>query len=34
MSDNEFDEAIQNGELEPGDLYFHGRLGTFEIYEG
>jgi len=34
MTDAEFDKAVDDGELENGDLYFNGLLGTFEIYEG
>jgi hypothetical protein len=34
MSDNEFDSAVESGELTRGDLYFNGLTGTFEIYEG
>lgn len=34
MTDQEFDRAVQSGELTNGDLYFNGILSTFEIYEG
>jgi hypothetical protein len=34
MTDGEFDQAVEDGELKNGDLYFNGLLGTFEIYEG
>jgi len=34
MTDEEFDKAVDDGELKNGDLYFNGLLGTFEIYEG
>ena len=33
MTDQEFDQAVANGELADGDLYFNGKLSTFEIYE-
>ena len=33
MTDQEYDLAVENGELKIGDLYFNGRTGTFEIYE-
>ncbi len=34
MTDGEYDQAVEDGELKNGDLYFNGLLGTFEIYEG
>jgi len=34
MTDAEFDNAVADGELKDGDLYFNGFTGTFEIYEG
>ena len=33
VTDEEFDAAVENGELKNGDLYFNGITGTFEIYE-
>ena len=33
-TDNEFDDAVEKGELKKGDLYFNGKLGTFDFYEG
>ena len=33
MTDQEFDRAVESGELADGDLYFNGILSTFEIYE-
>jgi len=33
MTDQEYDSAVENGELKNGDLYFNGLTGTFEIYE-
>jgi len=33
VTDEEYDTAVENGELKNGDLYFNGLTGTFEIYE-
>ena len=33
-TDNEFDDAVEKGELKKGDLYFNGKLGIFDFYEG
>ena len=33
-TDNEFDSAVEKGELKKGDLYFNGKLGIFDFYEG
>ena len=33
-TDNEFDDAVKKGELKKGDLYFNGKLGIFDFYEG
>jgi hypothetical protein len=32
-NDADFDDAVDSGELKPGDLYFNGITATFEIYE-
>jgi hypothetical protein len=34
MTDQEYDQAVANGELADGDLYFNGITSTFEIFEG
>jgi len=33
-TDNQFDDAVEKGELKKGDLYFNGKLGIFDFYEG
>ena len=33
-TDNEFDTAVEKGELKKGDLYFNGKLNIFDFYEG
>ena len=33
-TDDQFDTAVEKGELKKGDLYFNGKLNIFDFYEG
>ena len=33
-TDDEYDNAVETGELKKGDLYFNGKLNIFDFYEG